>query len=82
MVIAAKVAAGQAEIALVLVSEIQGKAKLVGLLPGELQQWTVYSGAVPTSSTEPTQARAFLETLVSPAMRRHWTDAGWEPAPK
>src|SRR2546430_4369772 len=57
----AKVAAGEADLAVVLVSEIHAKgAKLVGLLPAELQLWTVYSGAVPTSSAEPTHARAFL----------------------
>lgn len=77
----AKVAAGEAELAVVLVSESHAKgAKLVGLLPTELQLWTVYSAALPISSTEPTHARAFLAALVSPAMRHRWTEAGWEPA--
>jgi molybdate transport system substrate-binding protein len=77
----AKVAAGEAELAVVLVSEIHAKgAKLVGLLPAELQLWTVYSGAVPISSREPAHARAFLAALVSPAMRDRWTEAGWQPA--
>ena len=71
----------EAELAVVLVSEIHAKgAKLVGLLPAALQLWTVYSAAVPTSSTEPAHARAFVAALVSPAMRERWTAAGWEPA--
>ena len=77
----AKVAAGEGELAVVLVSEIHAKgAKLVGLLPAELQLWTVYSAALPTSSTEPAHARAFMAALVSPATHHRWTEAGWEPA--
>jgi molybdate transport system substrate-binding protein len=77
----AKVAAGEAELAVVLVSEIHAKgAKLAGLLPAALQLWTVYSAAVPVSSTEPAHARAFAAALVSPAMRDRWIKAGWEPA--
>ena len=77
----AKVAAGEAELALVLVSEIHAKgAKLVALLPEALQLWTVYSAAVPQSSSEPANARAFIAALTGPEMRAHWTAAGWEPA--
>jgi molybdate transport system substrate-binding protein len=77
----AKVAAGEAELAVVLVSEIHAKgARLVGLLPAALQLWTVYAAAVPVSSTEPAHARAFAAALVAPAMRERWTAAGWEPA--
>src|SRR5215470_19170025 len=52
---AEKVAHGQAEIAVILVSEIgpiKG-AKLAGLLPSDTQLWTVYASAIPTSSKEP-----------------------------
>jgi molybdate transport system substrate-binding protein len=77
----AKVAAGEAELAVVLVSEIHHKgARLVALLPEALQLWTVYAAAVPAASAEPEHARAFIAALVSPAMRSHWTAAGWEPA--
>jgi molybdate transport system substrate-binding protein len=77
----AKVAAGEAALAVVLVSEIHHKgAKLVGLLPESLQLWTVYAAAVPTSSSEPALASAFIATLVSPTTRERWTAAGWEPA--
>jgi molybdate transport system substrate-binding protein len=77
----AKVADGQAELAIVLISEIHAKgAKLAAPLPEPLQLWTVYSAAVPLSSTEPAHARAFIAAITSPAMRSRWTAAGWVPA--
>ena len=80
---AAKVAEGKAELAVVLISEIHTKgAKLAAPLPETLQLWTVYSAAIPASSTEPLHARAFVAALTGPAMREHWTAAGWEPAAK
>jgi molybdate transport system substrate-binding protein len=79
----AKIAKGEAEIAFVLVSEIHDKgAKLVALLPEPLQLWTVYSAAIPANSTDPKNARAFVDALVSPAMRPRWIEAGWEPLTK
>jgi len=76
----AKVAAGEAEIAIVLISEIHAKgAKLAAPLPEPLQLWTVYSAAIPASSTEPVHARAFISALTAPAMRDRWTAAGWQP---
>jgi molybdate transport system substrate-binding protein len=77
---AAKVAEGKADIALVLISEIHAKdAKLVGLLPEDIQLWTVYAAAVPLSSTDPEAARAFVAALTGPAMRNRWIKAGWQP---
>src|SRR5437899_2373642 len=77
----AKVADGQAELAIVLISEIHAKgAKLAAPLPEPSQLWTVYSAAVPLSSTEPAHARAFIAAITSPAMRSRWTAAGWQPA--
>jgi len=77
----AKVAQGEAELAVVLISEIHAKgAKLVAPLPEPLQLWTVYSAAIPASSREPDHARAFIAALTAPAMRNRWTAAGWEPA--
>jgi molybdate transport system substrate-binding protein len=78
---AAKVAEGKADIALVLVSEVHAKdAKLVGLLPEAIQLWTVYAAAIPTSSTDPAAARAFVVALTGPAMKDRWVKAGWQPA--
>ena len=77
----AKVANGEAEIAIVLVSEIHAKgARLVALLPEAVQLWTVYSAAIPSSSTDPKNARAFVDALTGPALRHRWTAAGWQPA--
>ncbi len=77
----AKVAQGEAELAVVLISEIHAKgARLVAPLPEPLQLWTVYSAAIPASSREPDQARAFIAALTAPAMRDRWRAAGWEPA--
>jgi molybdate transport system substrate-binding protein len=79
----AKVARGEAEIAVVLVSEIHDKgARLVALLPEQLQLWTVYSAAIPANSTDPKNARAFVDALVSPALRPRWIEAGWQPLSK
>jgi molybdate transport system substrate-binding protein len=79
----AKVAKGEAEIAVVLVSEIHDKgAKLAALLPEPLQLWTVYAAAIPSTSTDPKNARAFVDALTSPALRPRWVEAGWQPLSK
>jgi len=79
----AKVAKGEAELAIVLVSEIHDKgAKLTAMLPESLQLWTVYAAAIPMSTTDPKNARAFVDTLTSPALRPRWVEAGWEPLSK
>lgn len=79
---AAKVARGEADMAVVLISEIgEAKgAKLAAPLPEAIQLWTVYSAAIPASSTDPANARAFVAALTGPALRPRWTAAGWEPA--
>lgn len=79
---AAKVAKGEADLAVVFLSEIQaGGAKLAAPLPEELQLWAVYSAAIPSSSRAPAEARDFLATLTGPAMRERWSAAGWRRAP-
>jgi len=42
-------------------------------------QWTVYTSAIPASSTQPAAARAFVKALTSPAMAARWTAGGFEP---
>ena len=80
---AAKVAEGKADIAVVLISDIHHKdAMLVGPLPEAIQLWTVYAAAIPASSTDPANARAFIAALTGPDMRKRWTDAGFEQAAK
>ena len=76
----AKVARGDAELAVVLVSEIHDKgARLAALLPEPVQLWTVYAAAIPANSTDPKNARAFIDALTSPALRPRWAEAGWQP---
>src|SRR5215510_162620 len=75
-----KVAHGQAEIAVSLISEIvpiKG-AKVAGPLPGDTQLWTIYTSAIPVSSKEPTHARAFISALTSSAMAPRWSTGGFE----
>jgi len=76
-----KVARGEAEIAVTLMSEIvpvKG-ARLAAPVPSSLQQYTVYAAAIPASSTEPAAARAFIAALTGPAMAERWKAAGFEP---
>lgn len=78
-----KVAQGKAEIAVVLISEIHGKGvKLAAPLPEALQLWTVYSAAIPASSTDAASARALVAALTGPDLRERWIAAGWQPAAK
>jgi molybdate transport system substrate-binding protein len=81
---AAKVARGEAEIAVTLISEIAAApgARLGAPLPEALQLWTVYSSAIPLNSTAPKEARAFVTALTGPALRQRWIKAGWEPVQK
>src|SRR5262245_30415782 len=78
--VAEAVAVGQADIGVTFISEIipiKG-AKLVGPLPGALQDYVVYSAAIPKASTDPAAARAFISALTSSAMAGRWTAAGFE----
>jgi molybdate transport system substrate-binding protein len=79
--ISQKVARGEAEIGITLISEIvpvKG-ARMAGALPEPLQLWTVYTSAIPMSSTQPAAARAFVNALTSPAMAARWTAGGFQP---
>lgn len=79
--ISQKVARGEAEIGITLISEIvpvKG-ARMAGPLPEALQLWTVYTSAIPMSSTQPAAARAFVNALTSPAMAARWTAGGFQP---
>ena len=76
-----KVADGEAEMAIVLVSEIHtARAKLVAMLPESLQSWTIYSAAIPATSSQPALARSLIDALTGPAMRGRWLLNGWQLA--
>ncbi len=78
---AEKVAQGEAEIAVTLISEIVPVKgiRLAGPVPQALQLYTVYAAAIPASSTDPAAARAFIAALTGPAMAERWKAAGFEP---
>lgn len=60
---------GQADLALHQISEILAVpgAMLVGPLPAEIQNYTVYSGAISSSSTQAISAKELIDALNSPA---------------
>jgi molybdate transport system substrate-binding protein len=74
------VATGEAEVGLYLASEVQEikGATLVGLLPAELQNYVVYSVAVPAHNTAPQPALEFVKFISDPANQGHWLATGFE----
>jgi molybdate transport system substrate-binding protein len=74
-----KVASGEAEIAFQNVTELMGVkgAKVVGLLPAELQSPIVYSGAVMKDAANPREAQQLLDYLASPEGRRTFIARGF-----
>jgi molybdate transport system substrate-binding protein len=77
----ALVAGGNAEVGLFNISEIlpiQG-VRLVGPLPADLQNYIVFSAAIPVRNTAPEPALAFIQALAAPAARDAWRNAGMEP---
>jgi len=48
---------------------------------GRRLRYVIYAAAIPKASTAPAAAHAFIDALISPAMARRWTAAGFE-APK
>ena len=78
---AIEVAEGRAELAIVFISEamaVKG-VKLAGPLPPALQEYSAYATAIPSSSTDPAAARAFIAALTSAAMAERWRANGFEP---
>jgi molybdate transport system substrate-binding protein len=62
---------GRADLVLQQISEVIAVpgVTLVGPLPAELQNQTVYAGAIAAGSADPQAARAFLAALAGPAAR-------------
>jgi len=79
---AEKVADGQAEIAIQQMSEllpVQG-VTVVGPLPAEVQNYTVYAGAVSAHAPQPDAARQLLDALRGPGMEALLKTKGMEVA--
>ena len=53
--------------------------ELAGTFPADIQDYTLYTTAIPKASTDPEGARAFVAHLTSPAMAVRWKAAGFEP---
>jgi molybdate transport system substrate-binding protein len=79
--VGAVVARGDAEIGFQQISELKPIAgiELVGPLPPELQQYTVFSAGIVVGSKEPAAAKALIDFLASPAAAPAITDSGMEP---
>jgi len=75
------VARGDAEIGFQQISELKPVAgiDIVGPLPPELQQITVFSAGIATVSQQPEAGKALIQFLASPAATRAIVDSGLEP---
>jgi molybdate transport system substrate-binding protein len=76
-----KVAKGDADLAITFPSEIvpiKG-ARIAGMLPASLQNYTTYAAAVPVASHHVDLARIYIAALVAFDARERWTKAGFEP---
>lgn len=75
------VSSGEAEIGLQQVSELLSNpnVEVIGMLPAELQQITLYAAAVTTTAKEPEAARALIRVLSAPSAASIWKAKGLEP---
>lgn len=74
------VARGEADIGLYLASEvltIKG-ATVAGMLPAELQNYVVYSIALPAYNAAPDPALTFVRHVSDPANQSYWKASGFE----
>jgi len=80
--VAEKVVSGEAEIGVHQISEILAVkgAALVGPLPAEIQNYTVYAGGVSATTGHPDAAKKLLAVFSGDAARRVLMDKGMEPA--
>lgn len=78
-----EVISGQAEIGFSTLTEIvaapEGEVDLVGPIPTELQDFIIYTAAVPAVAKQPAAARALLEFLGSPRAVSVYRSKGLEP---
>jgi molybdate transport system substrate-binding protein len=80
--VATRVVSGEADLAIHQISEIIAvkDAVLVGPLPADIQNYTVYAGSVSATTKAPEAARAFLKTLAGPEAARVLEAKGMAPA--
>jgi len=75
------VSSGQAEMGLQQVSELLTNpgVDVIGMLPGDLQQITVYSGGVATAAKEIEGAKALIAALKAPSAKPIFKSHGLDP---
>ncbi|HEY5217831.1 MAG TPA: extracellular solute-binding protein [Pseudolabrys sp.] len=78
------VARGEAELGIVLVSDILGTpgVDLVGPLPATLQHYVMQTAAVGATSKQPASGAALIKYLTSPAAGAVFKAKGFEPPPR
>ena len=78
--VALRVVSGEADLGIHQISEILAVpgATLVGPLPAEIQNYTVYAGAVSATARDAAAARAFLDLLASAEAAAVLKDKGME----
>jgi molybdate transport system substrate-binding protein len=76
------VSSGQAEIGLQQVSELMSnpEVEVIGMLPAELQQTTLYAAGVTTSAREAEAAWALIRALTAPSAAPLYKAKGLDPA--
>jgi molybdate transport system substrate-binding protein len=75
------VSTGEAEIGLQQVSELMSNPgiEVIGMLPAELQQITIYSAGVTTSAREAEAAKALINALTAPSTAPIYKIKGLDP---
>lgn len=76
------VSSGEAEIGLQQVSELMSNpgVEVIGMLPAELQQITIYSAGVTASARDAEGARAMIRVLTAPSAAPVYKAKGLDPA--
>jgi molybdate transport system substrate-binding protein len=75
------VSSGEAEIGLQQVSELLSNpdVDVIGMLPGDLQQITIYSAGITTSAKAADAARALIKALATPSAKLIFKAKGLDP---
>jgi len=75
------ISSGEAEIGLQQVSELMSNpdVEVIGMLPAELQQTTIYSAGVTTSARAAEAARALIGALTAPSTASTYKAKGLDP---
>ena len=75
------VSSGEADIGLQQVTELLSNpdVEVIGMLPADLQQITMYSAGITTSAKQPDAARALIQTLTAPTAKPIFKAKGLDP---